>query len=180
LGAAMPTTTTLQSLNSFVLNGMGDWASVLGVLIALGGFGITIWNVRRTKTAAERAEQMVGRIREDVVRIDTVSDCSTAISLMEQIRGHLRDGKIERLPDKVSGLRKIFIQIRKTNTQLSPDQQRSLQSAVTDFRAIEEKVVKALADEPISLDIPRLHSTICRKADSVQEMLVEIKNSIGR
>ena len=57
----------------------GDIASVLGLLVALVGFAITIWNVRASKAAAIRAEEAANEARRairffDVVRRDFDGD----------------------------------------------------------------------------------------------------------
>lgn len=43
---------------------IGDLASLAGVAISIVGFVVTVWNVRRSKSAAERAEAAANEARQ--------------------------------------------------------------------------------------------------------------------
>ena len=166
--------------HELVTNGAGDWASITGVIIVIFGFIVTIVNVKRSKKAAERAEIIAGKIREDSIRIDTVADCSMAISTMDQIRLLHRQNELRLLPDKYAALRKILISIKTSNQKLTSDQRTSIQKAIQNFRGIEQKVEEALSPDSQSLNVPKLNTLISKHSDSLQEVLVQIKNEIGR
>ena len=55
-------------------NHVGDLASIAGVAISVIGFLATLWNVRRSKSAAERAELAASEARSAMRGYQTVSD----------------------------------------------------------------------------------------------------------
>jgi divalent metal cation (Fe/Co/Zn/Cd) transporter len=69
-------------------SGAGDIASILGLLVALIGFAITIWNVRASRAAAIRAEEAANQARRAIRFFDAVAEISTAIAAMEEVKAH--------------------------------------------------------------------------------------------
>jgi hypothetical protein len=80
----------IEMLFTFSEYTAGDWLSVLSLLITLIGFAITIFNVVRSRTAAEEAERAVANVREDILRIDMVAEFAAAIAAMDEIPSGVR------------------------------------------------------------------------------------------
>ena len=85
----------------------GDLASIAGLVIALVGFAITIWNVLASKKAAQRAEQAALDARRAIGFFDAVTELSAAISVLEEIRRLHRNvpGLFYRIGTLLSGKR---------------------------------------------------------------------------
>ena len=74
-------------------NSVGDVASLVGVCISLIGFAVTLWNVRRSRTAAQRAEEAARKTRRSIRILESVYDFAAAISMLEEIkRLHREEG----------------------------------------------------------------------------------------
>ena len=69
---------------SYIADHYGDIASVVGLLVSLVGFIITIWNVRRTRKAAEEA---VFRFRSILL----ADDLAATLHLLEEIESDCRE-----------------------------------------------------------------------------------------
>ncbi len=121
-------------------NNIGAWASILGVLIAIFGFWATIYQARKSKTAAEQARLAAENARESIKLLDTVTEFSSALAVMEEIKRLQRNGAWEILLDRYSALRKSLISIRAFNPDFSIEQNKILQRAITHFAIIENKV----------------------------------------
>ena len=119
-------------------------ASILGLLVALVGFAITIWNVKASKAAALRAEEAAKEARSAIRFFDVIAEISTAIAAMEEIRRLHRDAAWPILPDRYNALRKSLISIRRSGVNLSEDQQTLLQAAIKFLADIERNVDRAL------------------------------------
>src|SRR6266849_960441 len=92
---------------------IGDLASIVGVAISVIGFIVTVWNVRRSKSAAERAEAAANEARSLVRGYQTIADFSAAIAIMEEIKRLHRTGQLDMLLDRYAALRKVLIGVRK-------------------------------------------------------------------
>ena len=171
----------LEQITQYIVdNNLGDWASVLGVFIAVIGFFITIYKVLRLKSAAVIVQNAVEKVREDVLRVETVAEFSAALSVMDEIKRLHRQQAWQILPDRYSHLRKSLITIKTSYSELEEDQKIALQSAISIFSGIEKQVEDALAKNLNSLDVPKLNRLISKQIDSLQEVLIEIQDKIGR
>ncbi len=80
-------------------NHVGDLASLAGVAISIVGFVVTVWNVRRSESAAERAEAAANEARRAMRIYQTVSDLASAIAIMEEVMRLHRHGEINLILD---------------------------------------------------------------------------------
>ena len=87
-------------------NHVGDLASIAGIFITIIGFCVTLWNVWRSRSAAERAEMAANEARRMIRSYETVAEFSSAITLMEEIKRLHRSRQLDMLPDRYSALRK--------------------------------------------------------------------------
>lgn len=172
----------LYIINNAVTNWLADWASVIGIIVALIGFYFTIKNVRHSKSVAEKTEEAVNKLREDSIRINFIEECSSAISLMEHIKTIHRQNppSLILLPDKYSTLRKTLISIKNINSDLNSTQKSKIQSSITIIRGVEEKIENALSNDSNDLDMARLNTLISEQIDILQEILTKVKDMIGR
>jgi hypothetical protein len=157
----------------------GDWLSVLGLVVTLIGFAITIFNVVRSRTAAEEAERAVAKVREDILRIDTVAEFSAAIAAMDEIKRLQREGAWSVLPDRYADLRKSLISIKSANKDLPAHYMTAIQSSIQHFRGIETIIEKSLAAKKIPSNATRLNTIMSEQVDELHGILTEIKSQIG-
>lgn len=131
----------MDELLKFIMYGPGgNIASAVGVLIAIVGFGLTLRSVWKSKAAAMGAESAVKKIREDIRTIDTVSDLSSAISIMEEIKRLHREKAWPVLLDRYSSLKRLLIAIRGANPDFSDDFKTALQAAIQHINNIDKQV----------------------------------------
>jgi ABC-type protease/lipase transport system fused ATPase/permease subunit len=92
---------------------VGDLASISGVLISVIGFILTVYNVRRSRKAAELARDAAQSAKNSIQTFETVVDLSTVIGLLEEIKRSHRNNQWALLPDRYAALRKTLISVRK-------------------------------------------------------------------
>jgi hypothetical protein len=158
-------------------NHIGDWASLAGVAIAIVGFVVTVVNVMRSKSAAERAEAAANEARRMMRAYQTVSDLSAAIAIMEEIKRLHRLGQIDPLLDRYGALRRALIRVRKMAPALSESMQTQIQSAIMTLSTIEGIVERARA-EGSSPDIVELNRWLSMEIDSLYSVLIGITITI--
>ena len=160
-------------------NGIGDYASIMALFITIVGFVLTFIKVLQSKKIAEQSKEIAEKIRTDIMRTDTVIEFSNAISTMDEIKRLHRKNAWEILPERYSVLRKTLISIKTSSKDLSDNQIKILQSAIQNFKNIEEQVEIALLQNKIPDNIDKLNKIISLQSDKLQETLIEIKNKIG-
>lgn len=152
---------------------VGDLASLVGVAISIIGFVVTVWNVRRSKSAAERAEAAANEARQAMRGYQTLSDLSATIAIMEEIRRLHRLRQIDPLLDRYGALRKALIGVRKLAPALTESMEKQLQSAITALIIMEDVVERARA-EGNSPDFVELNHLLSAEIDSLHEVLIDM------
>jgi hypothetical protein len=170
----------LKPIMDYLLKGPGgNLASIIGLFVSILGFVITISNTRKSKTAAEEARDAVVKVRTDLSKIETVSDLSIAITLMEEIKRLQMQSSWMTIPDRCSNLRKNLISIKSNYPNLSIDQKTALQNAIQQFTTIETLVVKALNDNKSPTDPLKLYRIVSLQVDNAYQLLIDIRNTVG-
>lgn len=156
---------------------IGDYAGLIGLIISVVGFFITIKTSLNTRAAAAQASSAVESMRGDLRRGDTVADFSSALEIMDEIKRMHRSQTLHLLPDRYSQLRRFLVSIRSSNPVLNNSDQQSIQSAIVQFSALERSVEKALEDGS-SVSPTKMNTLVSKQSEALQELLVRIKSEI--
>jgi hypothetical protein len=89
-----------------------DWLSIIGLLLTLVGFSITIFAAFRAKSAAESARAAASSAANIVRRLDVIGELATVIQLIEELKRLQRSRAVDLLPDRYASVRGRLISIR--------------------------------------------------------------------
>lgn len=159
-------------LTDYVVQNLGDVASIAGLAITIVGFLVTISKVNKSKELA--------RISVDQVKkVIAVGDITEAIRAAEEIKRLQREREWRVLPDRYSLLRKLLIDIR-SNNELDDDDKKMIQSTLALLTSLERQVDQFLeTDNSEEIRVSKMNHTLTRKADDLQELLNRIRNLEG-
>ena len=155
---------------------LGSISSIIGLLVALLGFTLTIYHVHKTKWTAQRAYDTAKEVKEDIKTVDTITQLSSAIAIMEEIKRLHRNKAWEILLDRYSSLRKRLITIKKSYPSLSHDYEKKLTNAIMHFSTIEAYIDEAVCKKFEPKNIHETNKIIAKQIDIIQEILEEIQN----
>lgn len=155
--------------------GIGDWASVIGVILSLGGFAATLVNVRKTRRAAIAARDAANRVRSELRRTDVIAEFSAAIATIAEIKRLQRLGNWEGLLDRYTVVRHALITVRSANPDLTEDQRASITGALTHLRETEKAIEMHLTDKRKSPDVARTNEMLSQQADHLAEILAVMR-----
>lgn len=169
--------TFLQIIMKYRINEVSD---ILGLIITLVGFLFTTIALIKSKKATTNLKIELEKVRHDLRRTETVSDTASALALMDEIkRLHRQSETLQLLPERYSALRKALISIRSNNPILDLTDQQKIQEAISQLASFERKVESILSGTNEALNIPKINSILSSLSDTIQELLVKIRNSIG-
>lgn len=171
---------TTEIFNFIQDNHLGDIAGVMGFFITLGGFGITIYNLSKTRKASEIATKAVDNIRKDLKKVDTISQLSSILTEMDEIKRLHREKIYPQLLEKYSKLRSSLIFIKNDNNTLKDEDYVILQGAIVQLRASEQAIEKALfTNNHFEIKTPKFNNLISNHIDKLQEVLIRVKSTVG-
>jgi len=150
------------------LNAWGSWASIIGLILTLIGFGITFYGVWKTKNAAQQANNAVSQVKNELVKLNTISDISTAISQLEGIKSLHQEGNSWRLlPEKYAAIKKILISIREMNPNLSRKQKSKIQAAITNLTSIQNDIEKCNLSKTEPTNVSDMNAALTANIDDL-------------
>jgi len=153
----------------------GDIASIFGVLLAVAGFGVTIFAVWRSKSASEQAKKAAEDTRDSIARYNAIVDLSAAMTIMDEIKRFQRHGVWAVLPDRYSELRRRLTSIKAAHVNLSEGQRQTLEKAVGTFANLERKVERAVFAGAAPPNPPKLNDIVSGQIEEVHVVLVSLQ-----
>jgi hypothetical protein len=157
------------------------WSDVFGLLIAIVGFTATLYGVFRSKRAALLAQEAAQSARDSIRLFDAITNFSTAISILEEIRRTHRQNDpagLAALPDRYASIRKHLILLRASPMALDDDQHAAIQNALVNLADIEKRVEKALAAKN-PINPARINGIISADIDNLLTVLTNLKVDQG-
>ena len=151
--------------------------SVLGLVVAVGGFAIAIWQIRRTRTAAESAEVAATVARASIFSVTSLLDLSQASMLIEQLKELYRNEEWRRAVDRCTQLRQILTRVK---SRLPEEKRDKIDDAIHQLFYLERTTNRAIA-EGTEIDATRLHVQVILLAihQDIDETLAEIEYNLS-
>ena len=126
------------------------------------------------------SREAVEKIRKNLSQFDTVSEISATAKILEEMMRLSRKGAWELMPDRCATVRTSLIAIRSGNPDFPSQLQKWLQSAVTQFKSIENQIESVVAGEDLPPAVPLFNARISEMKDHLNEILFHAKAKIGR
>ena len=167
-------------IDYIVKNNLGDIASVIGVIVAIIGFFVTISNVLKSKNAAQKAEAASHRIRESIFRYDAISECAEAISLLNEIKRLQRGNLWPILPDRYSAVNRLLYSLKAFDSELMKNHKMYIQTAIQQFAILEELVDRSITRNklPPSASIVQINKIVNQQLDKLHEIQSFLKHQM--
>ena len=151
--------------------------SVAGLVIAICGFAVAIWQIRRTRTAAESAEVAATAARASIFSVTSLLDLSQASMQIDQLNELYRNNEWRRAVDRYTPLRQNLI---KAKSRLPEEIRDKLDKAIEQLSYLEDETNKAIeAGTEIDEARFRVHATLLTMQRSIDETLAEIEYNLS-
>jgi len=120
---------------SFLKNHYGNVASVVGLLVSLLGFSFTLWQVRKSRTAAERAQVMARAAIDRVSSRLFFTQITIDVRLVQEVRNFCRAKDWHRAIDRCEQLRIVLAGVV-DDSKLQVDERKTVTRAIDDLLLI--------------------------------------------
>lgn len=137
-----------------------DWLNIAGILLAIVGFGVTIWQAWAARRAAEQA-------RDQVRGSQTIASLATAVAIVEEIKRLQTAGAWPVVVDRYSTLRGCLIEIQGSSDA-------KLAGSIRKLKTSEKEIAEAMRDGT-PLDPVKMNEILNTEADKLKEILVGVK-----
>lgn len=114
-----------------------DWLSIVGLLLTVTGFGVTIVAAMRARSAAEAARDAAQAAASTVKKLDLIGEIATTIQLVEELKRLHRSKAVELLADRYGGIRAKLISMREQKVVSEADSQVRIQDVIARISSLE-------------------------------------------
>lgn len=151
-----------------MLSELGNIASILSLVIAVVGFGATIYQTTQSRKAAEQA-------RDRVLDLNALVGVDSAIRVLGDIRRLHRLEAWEALPDRYTSLMMDLRAIRTRTPTLSLEHRTRIQEVIAQIAVIERQVER-IVNGKIEAEVASLNITVTRQINRLADLLVELQS----
>jgi len=156
------------------------FSSLIGLLVAVVGFCITLINVLKTKKAAIRTQEIINKVMKDVSRIDTISELSATLNAMDEIKTKFQRKDFSRLPEGCNQMRTKLIFIREAYKDFTPEQSAVIQGSITFLNRMESEFILIRENNEETINTALFSKNFNKHIDELHVVLINVKKQIGR
>lgn len=153
---------------------LGDLASLVGLVVALVGFAVTIRAAWRARTAAETAAKAAEAAREQMASVRSTTTLAGVISRLDGLKLMHRRAKSvadwRDMPDRYSAIRTELVHIRGRYPSPHADEKRIIQASIEALRALEDLVERAIQAGALPDDVPGMNRVVAQRVDELSEL----------
>jgi len=155
---------------------------LLALLVAIVGFALTLWRIRKSQTASEQARKAAESVREQILQMNAIQGLNDSIRALEDIRRlhRLAAAAWPALPDRYTSLKRALIAIRQRTPNLTEDQRSNIQGAIQQLSNVERQVENAMAGGTDVPSVNRINDIISKQIDRLAVLLVDLQSEIDR
>lgn len=146
------------------------WQGLVGLLLTVAGFAVTIVNVLRGRSAAEEAKRAADRAVAEVQKLKVVTDLSSSISELEGIRRLLREDSWHQVSERLSYVRKLLIGVGIRYPAMGEGDAARLKRSVVVFADVEKEIDRFHRGKS-RINADRMNQTLIDETDALVEII---------
>jgi hypothetical protein len=158
-------------------SGTSDVLGFVGFVVTIVGFVATLWNVARSRRAAEAARDAADEVRRRISTFETVRVLASAVAQLRAVQTDQRSGRWDTLPGRYGEIRGALIGVRERTPTLSEDQRTVIQTAILVLARIEHELDRALAAGKAWENMARSNKILSEQADGLLTILHELERA---
>jgi len=151
------------------------WIGVIGSVASLVGLPIAIWQIYKTRRAAEAAEVASLQTQKSILRNLLLFDVSICIKHIEEIKSSARNEKYELSLTRVNDLISQLIQIQEVLKGSNQGIQSDFDESLIKLSNIRNDFEKKLSKSSVKINTVRVNSQLDLISDSLNKLMGETK-----
>jgi exonuclease VII small subunit len=159
----------------FLASDWGSWASAIGVIVSLVGFGWAVREARGARSASQAAQKAAKEAAEHIVRHLQAVDLERAIGLIQRIKLLHDTDRWQAAMEQYQSLRMMLSDIIARCPENQTEFREKLAIARTIVRDLENFVGERINQPIVGHDRSRLNQTL----NDIQSDLEELASSMG-
>lgn len=148
--------------------------SVAGTLVTVFGFGITVWQLKKTRSAAEAAANSARATREVLAARVALADLAACTTIIDEVKALVRRNSAEAALLRVADITRLLLQLqaarRVSGADLGSEFKRFL-TQLSVLRSLLERHLQGKADlKPV-----QVNATLSNLSDGMNALIGDLK-----
>ncbi len=156
------------------------WLGLLGSIASLIGLPVAIWQISKTRRAAESAKDAAIQTQKVISRNLLLSDVSTCTRNIEEMKAFVRSGKYESALIRITDLVSQLIQIQEVSKSSNQPLQIEFKETLSQLSIIRKDFEKKLVKSSAKMDIVQINSQLSEISDDLNKMIGETKITVEK
>ncbi len=152
-----------------------DMIGLIGIAISLLGFAVSIYQLWKTKSAAEKAQDAAFAASLGVRRLDSLIGFSSVSKSIDEIKEAYRKDEYEKLSTLFDSARKALITARENHPKLDATHRESIQKHLIFLKSMEIEILTS-DQEALKRQKSRFMKTLIDMSDGMTVILSETKS----
>ena len=147
-----------------------DYLTLTGTLLSVIGVAIALFQLSRTRRAAEAAQEAASASRQAFARALLGSDVARCAGMIEEIKTLIRLNRLESTRLRVSDLMNLLLQLRQI-----PESRFNFQPVLVQLGVLRDLLEAKLTDEQSRFEASRALKTLAQISDEVNGWLGHVR-----
>lgn len=156
------------------------WFGFIGSVASLIGIAFAIWQIYKTRRAAEAAKDAADYTQKFISRNLLLSDVSTCTRNLEELKLFVRIERYESAQIRIGDLILQLIQVREMLESSSYPYQIEFEETLSQLSIIREDFEKKLAKSSAKIDGVRVNSQLSKISDDLNKLIGGTKMAIEK
>lgn len=162
-------------MNNLVNDEFVKWIGVIGSVASLIGLPVAIWQIYKTRRAAEAATSALLQTQKTISRNLLRSDILNCTRNTEEIKSFVRSGKYESALIRVEDLISLLSQIQEISRSSDQTIHIEFKEMLSQLSIIRKDFEKKLIKSSARMDVVQINSRLSEIADDLNKMIGETK-----
>lgn len=137
------------------LGGWGFWISTVSFLVTLGGFALTLKQLRATRSAADAARTEALRIEKSLNRYEVINEVTRATTALEAARKYLRNDLLPHVADSYEVVRDGLEALKSDDANLVGEYSGKIDEACVYIQALCVRIEQGIHKKNVSINVPK-------------------------
>lgn len=161
--------------NNLIVAGWGFWLAIIGLILTLVGFAITLLQLAKTKDAATAVGDEVDRIRRTLSRYDAAQETAKAAYALTTTRRYLENESWQDVADSYEDIRRGLVQTKVSGQITDADLLKQIDNASLYIEKLCARIEKALVRPPVIINVSKTKLMLRRHDELIANITLALQ-----
>ncbi|MFZ5705867.1 MAG: hypothetical protein ACOY5R_11450 [Pseudomonadota bacterium] len=167
-----------EAANQAGVAGWSFWLGIIGFIVSLLGFAVTIYQLQKTRSAADAAKDEARRIEGILQRYEVASEATRASAALGTAKNYVRNGLWPSAADSYEIVRDGLLALRSEAVDLTDDHRKKIDEACAFIKELCAKIERDVQRGRQSTDVAKVVAVMSEHSILLSEITRIIQKGV--